>query len=123
MSEVRLRGELPFPAAGEGVVLRFTNVDLDSLQAKFGDNYFGDAVPRLNRFDMKYMREVIAYGGKKDGKPFRIAFDELDIPTVDIANAALDALFLAMHGRTFEGHLDYLENVRKLEVGNDSGNP
>lgn len=122
MFEVRLRGELPFPAGGEGVVLRFTIADCDQLQAKFGDNWFGDSVPRLNRFDQKYMRECIAFGGKKDGKPFRIAFDDLDIPTVDIANAILDALFLAMHGRTFEGHLDYLENIKKLEVGNDSPN-
>ncbi|CDX26643.1 hypothetical protein MPL3356_60478 [Mesorhizobium plurifarium] len=122
MSEVRLRGQVPFPDGGEGVYLRFTNPDLDNLQAKFGDNYFADCVPRLNRFDPKFMRECIAFGGKKDGKPFRIAYDDLDCPQVVTANAILDALFLAMHGRTFEGHLDYLENVRKLEVNDDSGN-
>ena len=123
MSEVRLRGQIPFPAGGEGVYLRFTSVDLDNLQAKFGDNYFADCVPRLNRFDRKFRRECIAFGGKKDGQPFRIPFDDLECAEVETANAILDALFMAMQGRTFEDHLDYLETKAKLEVGNDSPNP
>lgn len=121
-TSIRMRGDVPFPQAGEGVYLRFTNPDCDQLQGKFGDNWFADVVPRLNRIDTAYLRECIAFGGKKDGKPFRIKYDELDCPMIEIIDTVLDALFLAVHGRKFEDHLDYLTSIKNLEVNDDSGN-
>ncbi|TIX28927.1 hypothetical protein [Mesorhizobium sp.] len=119
----RLRADLPFPQAGEGVYIRFTNPDCDNLQGKFGPDWFADSVPRLNRFDTTYIRECVALGGKKDGKPFRIKYDELDCAMIEIVDVILDGLFLAMHGRKFEDHLDYLASVKNLEVkDDDSGN-
>lgn len=121
-TSIRMRGEVPFPQAGEGVVLRFTNPDCDKLQGKFGENWFADVVPRLNRFDTTYIKECVAVGGKKDGKPFAIKYDELDCPMIEIVDAVLDGLFLAMHGRTFEDHLDYIATQKNLEVNDDTGN-
>ncbi|RWD00168.1 MAG: hypothetical protein EOS58_30780 [Mesorhizobium sp.] len=122
-TSIRIRGEVPFPQAGEGVYLRFSNPDCDQLQGKFGENWFADAVPRLNRVDTLYLRNCLAFGGKKDGKPFRIDYDTLDCPIGDMLDAVLDALFLAVHGRKFDDHLDYLANVKKLEVADgDQGN-
>ncbi|AMX93615.1 MULTISPECIES: hypothetical protein [Mesorhizobium] len=119
----RMRADLPFPQAGEGVYFRFTNTDCDHLQGKFGDNWFADVVPRLNRFDTTYIRECVAIGGKKDGKSIRIKYDELDCPMIELVQTILDALFISMHGRKFEDHLDYLESVKNLEVtDDDSGN-
>ncbi|TJW14464.1 MAG: hypothetical protein E5W82_10840 [Mesorhizobium sp.] len=121
-TSIRIRGEISFPQAGEGVFIRFTNTDCDNLQGKFGENWFADAVARLNRVDTTFLRECVAFGGKKDGKPFRIKYDELDCPMVEILDAVLDALFLAVHGRKFEDHLDYIASVKNLEVKEDSGN-
>ncbi|BCH33121.1 hypothetical protein MesoLjLc_50510 [Mesorhizobium sp. L-8-10] len=123
-NQPHMRGELPFPEAGEGVVLRFTNPDCDHLHKKFGDQWFGDAVARCNRADMTYLRECVAVGGKKDGKGHRIAFDELDCPVFVICEKVLDALFLAMHGRTFEAHLNHLDSVAIANAGknDDEGN-
>lgn len=121
-TSTRMRSDIPFPQAGEGVYLRFTNVDCDHLQGKFGDNWFADIIPRLNRIDTTYLRECIAIGGKKDGKPFRIKYDELDCTLIETIDVVLDGLFLAVHGRKFEDHLDYLASMKNLEVNDDSGN-
>lgn len=119
---IRMRGELPFPAAGEGTVLRFTNPDCDKLQKEFGDNWFADVVQRCNRFDVVFLRKCIEIGAKKDGKTVNAAYDDLDCPMVEIAQSVLDALFLAMHGRTFEDHLEYLDSMSSVTTDKDPGN-
>ena len=119
---VRIRGELPFPAAGEGVALRFTNPDCDKLQEKFGENWFLDSIARCNRFDMAYIRECILLGAKKDGKKFAVEYDKLDCTVVEMAETVLDALFLAMQGRTFNDHLEYLDSKRNVDGADNEGN-
>lgn len=121
-NQPRIRGEVPFPQAGEGVVLRFTNPDCNHLQKKFGDMWFADAIARANRFDMEFLKECVTVGAKFEGKPKIIAFDSLDCTLVDVAEAVIDGLFLAMHGRTFEDHLSYLDSVRTANKEEDEGN-
>lgn len=120
---IRMRGELPFPEAGEGIVLRFRNPDCEHLQKMFGENWFMDSIPRCNRFDMAYLRECITVGAKKDGKKVKVDFDELDCPVGRMAEVVLDSLFLAMQGRTFNDHLEYLDSMKhaKDDEGNASG--
>ena len=118
-TSIRVRGELPFPAAGEGVVLRFTNPDCDQLQKEYKDNWFADAVQRCNRFDVVFLRKCVEIGTKKDGKHIIVKYDSLDCPLVEIAQSVLDALFLAMHGRTFEDHLEYLDGMSKVAITKD----
>lgn len=117
---VRLRGEAPFPQAGEGVVLRYTNQDCEQLQKMFGDDWFNECVQRLNRFDMAYIRGCIEVGGKKGGKPHIIPFLKLDCTVSELAQVVLDALFLAMHGRTFEDYIKFLDEQAKTK--DDEGN-
>ena len=121
-TSIRVRGELPFPAAGEGVILRFTNADCDHLQKEFSDNWFADAVQRCNRFDTIYLRKCVEVGAKKEGKHFIVKYDSIDCPLVEIAQSVLDALFLAMHGRTFEDHLAYLDGLRTVANKDEPGN-
>lgn len=118
----RMRGEIPFPEAGEGIVLRFRNPDCDLLQKKFGDSWFLDALPKCNRFDMEFLRECVKVGAKKDGKKAEIDFDSLDIPLSTISEHVIDALFLAMHGRTFNDQLTFLDNMKHLNAKESEGN-
>lgn len=121
-TSVKMRGELPFPIAGEGVVLRFTNPDCAKLQEIFGENWFSDAWAKVNRFDMKFLQTCVEIGAKKDGKPIQVGFGGLDAPMHEIAQAVLDGLFLAMHGRNFEDHLEYLESIKNSVSEEDEGN-
>jgi hypothetical protein len=102
MEPNRLRGEKPFPELGEGVVLRFTNSDCMALQQKFGANWFTGAVARADAFDLDFLFYAIEKGAKKDGKPFKVSPTAMDeMPMVIIPPIVLDALFLAVHGKTF----------------------
>ena len=94
------------------------------LQKKFGDTWFVDAIPRINRFDMEYIREAVLVGAKKDGKKHTVDFNALDCPVGEIAEVVLDSLFLAMHGRSFNDHLAYIDSMRQANAGKDedSGN-
>lgn len=121
-----MRGELPFPEAGEGIVLRFNNMDCDLLQKELGDNWFADAFARLNRSDMTYIKLGYELGCKLDGKPARLKFAENDVPLAEVSNKILDALYLAVVGRTFEAHLEFLESKRATllaDAGDEAKNP
>ena len=120
---LRIRGEVPFPAAGEGVALRFTNPDCDALQKKYGDHWFTDAMARCNRFDLEFIRDCVLIGTKKDGKKHVVDWDKLDCTIFEASEAVLDALFLAVHGRNFNDYLEYLNSKRNLEAAKeDEGN-
>jgi hypothetical protein len=108
----QMRGELPFPDAGEGIVLRFTNPDCAFLQQKFQDNWFQDALTRCNRTDIEFIRVCFEVGAKKNGVKAGVKFDDLDIPIATISQAVLDALFLAVLGRTFEDHVAFMDSRR-----------
>lgn len=112
----RIRGDFPFPLAGEGVVLRFNNVDCAHLQEKFHENWFLDAPSKLNRSDIAFMKECWATGAKIDGKPARIPFEQLDVPLAELSNALLDALYIAVMGRTFDKHLEYMDEQALLNM-------
>ena len=112
----QMRGELPFPDAGEGIVLRFTNPDCAAIQKRFGPDWFQDALTRCNRTDIEYIEYCFELGAKKDGKPARLKFAEVDVPLSTISQAILDSLFLAVMGRTFEDHLQFMEEKRLGEV-------
>ncbi len=121
-----MRGELPFPEAGEGVVLRFNNQDCSLLQKDLGDNWFADAFARLNRSDVVFIKLGYELGCKLDGKPARLKFDDNNLPLADLSNKILDALYLAVVGRTFEAHLEFLESKRMAvlaDTADETKNP
>jgi hypothetical protein len=103
-----LRGETPFPEAGEGVSLRFTNAACMKLQQKFGSSWFTGAIERLDQFDLEFFRYALEVGGQKDDKPHKIDFDTLDVPIADVAAKIVDALFISVHGRTFQAYITWI---------------
>lgn len=108
---------IQFPEAGEGVELFFRNRDKLSLQNTFGDEWFLGAADRLQRFDMAFVEECLRVGGKKDGKPHKIDLDDLDsVIMAVIAQRVLDALYLSMHGKTFEDHVKWIIELAETEA-------
>ena len=110
MSAALLRFETPFPIAGEGVSLLFSNKACAELQKKFGEKWFTGCFARWDAFDVDYFKTCIEAGCVKDGKPFKVAFDEINAPLIKICEPVVDALFICVHGMNFA---DYLQDQAK----------
>jgi hypothetical protein len=117
----RLRQEVPFPAAGEGIVLKFGNRGCSELQSRFGAEWFTGAHVRLNNFDPDFMKACVEIGAAKDGKRIKVDFDEIDVPLMQIAEPILDALYMSVHGMTFAEYL--IEISKRAEELESAGNP
>lgn len=121
MTADRLRGETPFPQAGEGVSLYFTNSACVKLQAQFGDKWITGAFERLNQIDANFAFTCIKLGARKDGKPFNVDIDKMEVPVKDLMLPVLDALFMSVHGQTFDEHLKEL--MAQMKAAELSGEP
>lgn len=119
MGAASLRGETPFPQAGEGVFLQFKTADKLALQHKFGDSWFVGAFERCDRYDMEFIVECLKVGGKKDGKPFPIDPDTIEAPLADVSTTVLNALYMSTHGKTYPDYLMWL--YEKIEAEKASG--
>lgn len=117
-----IRGIVPFDMAGDGVVVQFKNSDLVNLQTKYGAEWLTSAIDNLNVADLPYLLLLIELGVKKDGKPFKVDFDEIDKPIIDIYETMVDGLFMATHGRTLKGHIEYVSE-RADELQDSEDNP
>lgn len=116
-----MRIETPFPCAGEGVSLMFSNRACAELQKRFGAEWFTSSSTRLNNFDTEYMAACVEVGSMKDGKPAKIAFDAIDAPLMKVAEAILDALYVSVHGQTFVEYL--IEASKRMEALEGTQNP
>lgn len=117
----RLRAETPFPAAGEGISLKFSNSACAELQKRFGAEWFTGASARLNNFDVEFIKGCVEVGACKDGKRVSVDVDALDVPLMKLAEPILDALYTSVHGM---GFIEYLVEARKrMEVLEGAQNP
>ena len=111
----RLRVLVPFPAAGEGIHLKFSNSGCAQLQKLFGVEWFTAAHVRLNNFDPDFLKTCVELGTvKEDGTPAKVSFERIDVPLMQIAEPVLDALYVSVHGMTFA---DYLIELGKRAEG------
>lgn len=118
-----IRGEIPFPQAGEGVTLRFTNPVILTLQGKLGDDFIASAFERISKFDTRFVAECVNAAIHKDGKPGVMRFTDLDhVPIDEIGLVVLDGIYLAVFGRRFEEQLEYARIMRARRDG-DEGPP
>lgn len=108
-----MRGEVPFPAGGEGCVLRLTNADLAGLQGVYGPDWFDKVRDGLGRYDFEITGTILKVAPKVAGTPRPVDFMALTQPVVEVVHSCMDALFMAIHGRTFE---DYMADVAKKMV-------
>ncbi|CAM5769787.1 hypothetical protein [Bosea minatitlanensis] len=100
---------VPFPEAGEGVVLRFRTIDLIKLEEKYGES-FTEVISRLlSANSSACMVECLKHGLKKeDGRtPFgRLDFNDLPFSIVEARESIFDAITCAITGQSFAALLD-----------------
>jgi hypothetical protein len=122
MSAASLRGRHPFPEAGEGVVLHFKFSDLDALQAEYKENWINVITHNLDHMDMPTVAKVVSCGAKKDDKPFKVDFNKIEVPLVDLVKIVLDGFYLAIHGMSVADFGAKIENAlaeAKAKSGGD----
>lgn len=104
---IRLRGESALPGLPEDEVFVLTNPDFMMLQNKLGDSWVSDLHIKLDRYDMKWVDQIVRVACKKveNGK-YKSAnktvasFDDLTLS--ELCQGVLDAVYIACHGKTFE---------------------
>jgi hypothetical protein len=109
------RGEIDFPQAGEGAVLRFTVDSLERLESKYGAEYLDIVLLGLHRAQVGVFKAVfdVALQNGASEFPFESALEALQRPIID-------ALYLTVYGRTYdeqEAHLDkeYAKQMKAAE--------
>lgn len=121
---VKERGEVAYPEAGDGIVLRFTNRDLKELQVEFDNkrwmqNFYNDMMQGDNDLVMLEILARKAVKGK-DGKPKKLPEDAFDKLTVkQFGLRVMDALTVSVHGQTFEEFME--EQARLIKEAAENG--
>lgn len=104
---VKERGIVDFPEGGDGVVFQFRLSDLAQLQKQFGDQWFAEAVTRMDRADIHFLEALLKHGPKTaDGKPFQVKLENIDLRIADLYERCIDGLYVAMWGRTLIQQMD-----------------
>lgn len=122
---IKERGETAFPAAGDGVVMRFLNTDLKRIQATRGVDFFSEAIAFFlveSKIDFDMIDLYLEHGVKKDGKPYKLTEDEVNsIPVHDLAEIIIDALIRSMKGISAREYVDQTVQAFKdaAEKGED----
>ena len=116
MSEIlaKVRGEIPFPEAGEGVIIRFTNNDIVELQTLLGDDIIQNAAIRAANFDIRFIAECAKRGVIKKGMV--VPQKDYDhVPLEDLGAKIVDGLWVAAFGRTYEDQIRWatIERARR----------
>jgi hypothetical protein len=97
-----LNRRIEFAEAGEGVHLELRNRDFRALHGKFGSSYVKTITDGLLDFDVAVIETMLAATAKKDGESFALTLDFLeDVPLELIQLKLIDALSIAINGRTF----------------------
>lgn len=109
----KMRGEIPFTAAGEGVILKFTATDLAEIKGRFGDDWFMGAADRCATMDAEYIFFCMEKGSKLEGKPFKPDFDNMDAGMAELADLLLDGIYLSIYRKTFREQMEFI--VGELE--------
>lgn len=130
------QGEVPFPAFGDGIVLRFKTGDLARLRGKYGprlgeapkfdekgnrvDTFWQVIFAGINDIDPVVIPDLLKAGLKKPGGKDAldgIDFDDLTVPLIECCAPLIDALMLARWGKTAA------EFAAEQEGSADDGNP
>lgn len=121
---IKARGESPFPEAGDGVVLRFTNADMKCVEAELDEGWFAAAIEISvtgGRPSMATLDVLVKYGPKKDGVAYEIPEAILDdIPIDDLGMKLMDAVCVSYKGKSLKDFLqETFEQLRKNMEGGD----
>lgn len=112
------RGEIALPEAGEGAFLRFTVDSLEKLEAKYGEDYLDDILKGMTKGRVGVFQAVVSVSANeaKAPFPFGLSLEELQTRIVD-------ALFLFLHGRTYEEQQKHEDEIFQKRMEEAKTNP
>ncbi len=95
----RRTGEVSLPEAGEGAVIRFTMGAMEKLEGAYGDDWVQVIIKGMARMRIPIYQKIIActLQGSSDGD-----IEAWDLTWEDLNIRILDALNLAIYGKTYE---------------------
>lgn len=113
----KLRGQVPFPLAGEDAFLQFTVLDLAKIEEVYGEGDYFEAVERLTGFAsakciiLCLSVSLKRYEGDKIVKVV-VNWDDPGFTLKDVAPIILDAMCLSINGLTYK---EVLEEAHKQQ--------
>lgn len=106
----RERGEVSLSEAGDGVYLRFTNDAMERLYTEYGDGYVDDVIRKVGAVNPVAFRIILeCMVHYPEGSKFDIKERPWGLSWNDLNERILDAIFLALHKRTFKEQQEHLE--------------
>ncbi len=123
MQTNKASGRVALPMAGEGAYLQFTVEAFEQLESLYAEKAEGDyisyVVGRLAKCSIPVYREVIGMilvGGDPKAMPWGSTIENINIPI-------LDALYLAINGRTYEEQIKWNEEQMAKRLSGIEENP
>ncbi len=116
----RERGEVNLSEAGDGVVLRFSNDAMERLYSEYGEKYVDEIIRKTGAANPAVFKTVLEcmIEGTADieKRPWSLSWNELN-------ERILDAIFLALHKRTFKEQQEFLEQEADKTYAQAKDNP
>jgi hypothetical protein len=117
----RVRMEVPFPAAGEGITLKITNPGTRELEGKFGKKWWTEIIEAFDRYDLDALQKCLDTAAYKDGQKVKVNVMEIEVPLIELFTPMTDALYICTRGKTYAELI--LEHAKLMEAGRSEGNP
>lgn len=98
---ITVRGETPFPFAGEGAMLLYTNSDLKVLEQTLGAQWFNEQIDSFlsGLVTVERIEFLLKTGLKKERKPFDPGEEFWEnYPPLEAGEVIFDALCVSMRG-------------------------
>jgi hypothetical protein len=116
----RERGEVSLANAGDGVILRFSNEAMERLYSELGDQYVDEVIRKTGAANPKVFKTVLEcmIEGEYiiEDRPWGYSWNELN-------ELILDAIFLALHKRTFKEQQEFLDKEADKAFDEAKDNP
>lgn len=113
------RGEVAVPEAGDGAFLRFNMDVMERMHGALGEKYIDEIIHGLSHLTPETYKLCVGcmlVGGDPAGMPWDLSWEELQLKI-------LDAMYLAMHKKTFNEHQKEMEERSEKEFEEALKNP
>lgn len=98
---ITVRGETPFPFAGKGAMLLYTNTDLKAIEQVLGAQWFNEQIDSFlsGVVTVERIEFLLRFGLKKDRKKFDPGEEFWDnYPPLEAGEIVFDAICVSMRG-------------------------
>lgn len=103
------RGEVALNEAGDGIVLRFSVDAMERLHSEYGEKYVDDVIKKASLVDPKAIKIALECMIENPPKEFDLKGMPWGLTWSALNEKLVDAIMLAIHGRTMKEHQAHLE--------------